>query len=671
MKAKNTLPTGLQVDLLLNYLSSNFVEGAYSSQAKKDARKRLELRREAKENIASSKKDSVSQLDPEVSVIQTLFIPSSVAQEHTPNEKEGLKLFLDEMADRRKKNELIYGYKESLVSSEINERWGIEASEVADCYKSDFESTSASDFIITFDNKIILNLTVGDHLMGCGSFLKAAGRLTIENNKLHITPYNRYLGGVLGPHYIPIILFVLQEKGFPVTRENICVMGGEAAVDFYLDENRFPSAKTLAGNKKISIELSLAELFLDIDDEILNARSQALIKAVDIKRAELQADVINFLLLVANFGEKKDKTQEKVEEAPLVVEETAYQCYEKIVNCIQAFKVQHGRDISFIESELFSWSYYLIALSFQVESDIKIGYETGQALVELTELKNTLKKIKESPSTISQRLKNDAIETSFLRFYTENPVKTCVSLLRDYTKGGFFGRFFSGAWNRHHIKTVNSFLQSYEDEQFADDLSIQAIYQRLFGEVNTLSEYSGKQGTLYARLLFCARLNNEIESSESLNYPSSSMFVAANELPEAISEILNRDNLNVGDSVLSRPGEHSRRSMSLSIPNESLIDKQFIESYPSSSLRKQGVFYPPNSDELDELFEDKKFSPIPLPTSASIVDDQSISRSSRNSSQENVSFFSPVRGEVSDSEKTSSYGSPAEPSVLSSRIKDS
>lgn len=185
--------------------------------------------------------------------------------------------------------------------------------------------------------------------------------------------------------------------------------------------------------------------------------------------------------------------------------------------------------------------------------------------------------------------------------------------------------------------------------------------------MNTLSEYSGKRGTLYARLLFCARLNNEIESSESLNHLSSSTFVEASVLPETISETPNRDNLNVGDSMLSMPEGHSRRTMSLSLPNKSLINKQPIESYSSSSLRKQGVFYPPNPDEL---VDDKKNSPIPLPASASAVNDQSISRSPRNSLQENVSFFSPVKGEVSDSEKASSYGSPTEPSVLSPHLKD-
>ncbi|MES2141483.1 MAG: DUF5617 domain-containing protein [Pseudomonadota bacterium] len=565
IKQKRDLPqeknsfVNSQTDFFLNHFTPPF-EDEHSKQVYKDARRRLEVMRDAKRNSVTKENVSPSeekqadlasqQLEP-FSQENLLATPaaSSTAQE-SADEKKDLSLFLKEIVDFRIKNQLIYGNKER-VDSQADKQWGVGASKTAGYYLRDLKSTIIREeggwceFVITYDNKIILNNSIKsaeghlkfNHLsMGCGTFLKAAGRLKIEDGKLTIWPSSEYLE--LGSANINIILFVLHIEGFPV--ENIDIfdekrgsmswIGDDGVNEFFLllDETYFPLAKAIAENKKVSIQSSLSELFLDIDDEILSTRSQKLIKTMNVNRAELKADIIELLLLMTEDASEQDK-EINDEKATNAVGQ-AIQCYKKIEGAIQVFKLQNI-DLSFINKEVFSWFFYLKQLQLQI-SELEIE-DTKKLLVEeLAEVERSLKKIKAS-STVPQRFKEShEVVTPFIKFYNENPFKTCIRLLYDYTKGGAIKRFLSGAWNRHHIQAVTQFLKKYETCQLADNHSIQAIYQELFGVTNGLNENTDKRGTLYARLLFCAALANEIPV-ENQNRISVVM--------EETNEISNRD----------------------------------------------------------------------------------------------------------------------------------
>ncbi len=549
------------------------------------ARKRLDAAIKAsqaiKENspVEEEKKQTGETLAPslekELADSQT-STPNSTDSKASFSEKEKLKLFLDEMAANRNTNELIYGYKKGDDSQGNNKRWGIEASKIPGFYKKNFDSTITrgkkgwAEFGITYDNKFFLSPSSLDEqryyfdfnhqTMGCGTFLKAAGRLKVENGKLIISPYSQYL--VLGPDYLPIILFVLQKKGCPISPENTVITDEKGAfmplinvnnpenysvdpVNYYLNEALFPSAKAMAENEAFSIKARLSDLFLSIDDEILAVKNPQLIETLNVTRAALKVDLIGFLLLLAEAKcdvekvlQKKDQDIKKInledgregssiqkqdvaeDKVADITQQTLFQRYEKIMDHIKAFQAEKI-DMSFVTAELVTWFYYLSALSFKATGNKMemMPYEErdNAALVLLQEIETSLKEIKASPTLFPQRYLDefDRAERVFLKFYTENPLKTCVALLYDYTKGGFCGRFFSGAWRRHHVDAVEEFLKKYESQQFADDLSIQTIYHELFKIQGSLVEYFGKRGTLFMRLLFCAKLANEI-SGESV-----------------------------------------------------------------------------------------------------------------------------------------------------------
>ncbi|MDQ8040027.1 MAG: DUF5617 domain-containing protein, partial [Rickettsiella sp.] len=636
--------TDLQ-NLLVNYLKSVSLD---DPERYRDARKRLEISRQISQAIKKNASTQKERQNEEVSMeaksskenlagIRSQTLPSSSVA-NNPTDKDNLKLFLEEMADNRKKNELIYGYKVGITSQETDgKEWGIEASETAGYYKRNLGSTITrgeqgwSEFGISYDNKFFLKYSTVDsaenhqfdfnhQTMGCGTFLKAAGKIKIENEQLVISPYSQYLE--LGPRYVAIILFVLREKGFAFSDENCCIANEERdsisdnrlsnpkpplnLASYYLDEKHFPLAKSIAEDKNLSIESRLSELFLSIDDEVLSARSQVLINTLDNKKTELKTDILNFLLIIINTvlnNENSQKKQMKISKGTsaryfLASEEIAYECYSKIMGSIQFFQTGHHIDLSFIKNELSSWFYYMFALSFQAESK-QLADEKKEIVEELREIEKSLLKIKEEPTLLPQRFIGSDAPVSFLQFYKENPIKTCIALLCDYTKGSFFGRFFSGAWNRHHVGPVQQFLIKYKSNYFPDNLSIQDIYRELFKAQGTLAEYSGKHGTLFARLKFCAKLANEIQT-ENLN-PG----LAATSVVE-ISE-MNRGRAQtviIGEtstiSISKNPTSNPDALIAAAASMPAAIDTPLAIHTPESSKaqRKSVVFSPPNKDEL-------------------------------------------------------------------------
>lgn len=343
--------------------------------------------------------------------------------------------------------------------------------------------------------------------------------------------------------------------------------------EFSLDEERFAYARTIAENEELSIKKRLAEFFLNIDDEILSNRNWSIIKALEAKRTELKIDIINFLLatLSVNLNNKEEKqknnrdTQQKrhsqpdlgeqsensaekntenkdieqtLKQATNVVnvdeekskqatetktenhEEAPYVLYDKLITTMLSIQNEHGIDLHFLHNELLVLFSYFYTLTFQAQEEV-VDEKKELASKELEKIKTYLQATKGNPSTIPQRriLDQEHANASFVRFYTENPVNTCIALLRDYIKKGFISRFFAGAWNRHHVTAVEKFLKDYDAGCLGDNLSITDIYQDLFEVPNTLDQHSGKQGTLYLRLLFCATLANEMSDKTDQDDP--------------------------------------------------------------------------------------------------------------------------------------------------------
>ncbi len=122
--------------------------------------------------------------------------------------------------------------------------------------------------------------------------------------------------------------------------------------------------------------------------------------------------------------------------------------------------------------------------------------------------------------TIPARLPGRGLEmenfSEYIKFYEQDPVKTCIALLKDYSKGngwqGIMHRFFSGAWNRNYKGPVNKFLLAYHKNELADNLNICGIYEKLkdFGLIFNFD--AENKSSLRKILLFCAKLNNEEEA---------------------------------------------------------------------------------------------------------------------------------------------------------------
>ncbi|WP_218814488.1 DUF5617 domain-containing protein [Rickettsiella endosymbiont of Dermanyssus gallinae] len=230
---------------------------------------------------------------------------------------------------------------------------------------------------------------------------------------------------------------------------------------------------------------------------------------------------------------------------------TARQNYGEVNEAIQLIKDSHGIDLSFVGNELDNWLHYIFNLKFQHANKLGIVARKGESVLSaaLHHVEINLKEIK--VGSLPQRHTNevDLINSPFVRFCSENPTKTCIALLRDYTKGGFFWRLLTGAWRRHHIKAVEQLLKGYDNQQYSDNLSVQDIYRELFNlNEGTLAEYTGKKGTLYARLLWCETLENG-----SAVDPAVPVVSVVNEGPSQSEVLSNRGEVPLNSRVEEMP----------------------------------------------------------------------------------------------------------------------
>jgi hypothetical protein len=558
--------------LFLDYLS--FVEDETQLLRKEYARRKLEAAKNVTQLIEKNKpttKEEKEEQDKlaskeggvlDIPLKKEEHLPTSSAsaspQENNANEK--LKQFLVAMAEGRRKNELIFGGKAGDLS-QTGSRWGIEASKTTGCFRKNIDSTITreeagwAEFAISYDNKIFLNYRGAeapenhsfnfDHqTMGCGTFLKALGRIRIRGNHLTISPFSPYFE--VGFSELPIILFVLKEKGVVISGRTIAIVdeSGETLFPFYadrsfsgeeenpiagfLDESRFPLAETIAKDKKLSIEKSLSDLFLGIDDKLLSTQNQALILRLLDKRASLKTDIISFLLSLVATHLKEFENEEQT----LANNELLIQGYTKVSNQLQAFQ-QQGVDLQFVRNEIFSWFYYLSTLYFEAEAILeRVADGEKEALAPLLELKAlgaSLQRIKETPSILAQRpiLEQDGSISPLVKFYTNDPKETLIEVLMPhYTKGSAFKRLITLAWRRHYVEPVDKFLVRYNSGFFPDNLTINNIYQFIYGTQSHINECPNIKGLLIRYIKFCAKLNNEMDDRAELDLTAISSLVA-------------------------------------------------------------------------------------------------------------------------------------------------
>lgn len=486
----------------------------------------------------------------------------------TNDREQGIIEYLLKLDDLRDENRLVYGLRKTGEGQLINFGLGLETQhDGVNHYRKKFSSTDAStyfapdaskqtgavEFGITYDNKFFLvpqDKTL--QVLAYGTFLKAVGCIqiattyeSIRNDQIgtregfvsviekgqvkYISVYNTTFATPI--ENIAVSLFVLQQLGVDLSATKVVVpneqlqlvsdidrncrikiRGEIIPASYYLEPSRFPKAKKIAEGTRRSIVDELTELFLSIDDEVLNKRNKKILTRLQDDKGMLKLSIIQFILH-AKFG--KNKELEESSAATVAVPEqdksdtqskttssdhssnTGHEAELKqfnelhqVINTSISFFKENGIDLSFLDQEV----NYLLA------------YTLHNGLT--PEEKEQLKCWCESVSEIPCRNMDD---DSFSSFYVDNPERTCIALLEDYTKGrglrGAVKRFFSGAWNRNHVKAVNEVL-SLIIQNPSDKWTICTIFEEL-RKVDLSVSLNSQKSTLSKRILFCAKLSNE------------------------------------------------------------------------------------------------------------------------------------------------------------------
>jgi hypothetical protein len=437
----------------------------------------------------------------------------------------------------RNGNRLIYAGEKTNVRSEEEDK-----ATMAPYYNFSSKVGSLVDFVITGDNEIFF--TSGKErqekqlMQTYGTLLKAVGcmqldkKVTVEGvgvtyEKLeerikYISVHNTSF--TVHPDNIAVSLFVLKQLGLDLGETKVIipnesskwidktnpdcqinVRGEIKEAFFYLDERRFPAAKAIAEKIDLTILDKMTALFYVIDDEILSQGSEKIVKEVELEKSLLKLTIIK-LIRRDLFQNKQEKTNlgEILRQRELQGENTASNQYFTINKIINSFKESHI-DVSFLTQEII----FLLAYKLQ-KGNLTVFEKKG------------LDTWLESTDTIPGRCFDleDENFSALIRFYDENPVKTCVVLLKDYVKGegllGMIRRIFSGAWNRNYKDPVNKVLAMDKNKELPDNVNMGHIFTRLRESGLIFSFDAPNKSRLRKILLFCAHLNGEREALEQL-----------------------------------------------------------------------------------------------------------------------------------------------------------
>ncbi len=482
-------------------------------------------------------------------------VPTSMDIQVTEGEsKKNIIKLLSEQLALRNINRLIYTHEKTEVLQAHSQGLNINLEEGDKATVAPYSKSASGigfvEFAITYDNQIFFAAGEGgaekQHIPAYGTLLKAVGCMQldekviieggdvtyekVENIIKYISVHNTFFA--VHPDNIAVSLFVLEQLGLDLSASKVIVPNKSAKLiheikpdcclnirgeiqeaSFYLDERRFPGAKVMARETNLTILDKMTELFYSIDDEILSKRSEKIIKEVELEKYLLKLNIIK-LIRRDLFSKEEEATNldEVLIQSKLQVENTTNNQYVAINKIINSFKESHI-DLSFLTQEI------LYLLSFKLQkgglTDVeKEGLDTWAAL---------------SKSMPARRFDlEDKNFYSLIRFYDENPIKTCMALLKDYAKGeGWFGaivRIFSGAWNRHYKDSVNKVLLMDKNKEFPDNLNIDHIFARLVESGLVFKSDAANKSRLRKILLFCARLNGEEESLKQSVAPSQIIF---------------------------------------------------------------------------------------------------------------------------------------------------
>jgi hypothetical protein len=489
---------------------------------------------------------------------------------------------LASLATLRKENQLVYGKKDgkqdlSLGLGLVNS----ESQSQAPLFKKAFTSTilyafhkeqgvqtGAVEFGITYDNKIFI-VAHSEHSpnnlykMAQGTLLKAVGCLQIGNREIkenvdgsldskilegrveYISVYNAFFEAP--QDNIAVSLFALKKLKIDLSRTQVVIPNNKAPfikpisgcritirgeiqnTQYYLNETRFPGAKALA-EKQLTFFDKLVKLFCTIDDNVLIKRNKKFIEEVYEEKELLKLNLIklfNFTEKHINKTGKKTRTLTKPTE---LINQPSTSSSQTIGN----HPVKTGADTknatkSFndywqaVKKNIEFLAKRNLKLNFLVEEiDMMLAYILQNGLTSETEGKNQLEELENSTATTQEipgrGLKLDNIP-NYIKFYDQNPIKTCMALLKNYSKGdgwrGVICRFFTGAWNRNYKEPVNKLLSAYSKNELPDNLTICGVYNKLKDGGLIFNFDAESKSSLRKMLFFCAKLNKEEEGLRS------------------------------------------------------------------------------------------------------------------------------------------------------------
>ncbi|WP_342219641.1 DUF5617 domain-containing protein [Rickettsiella endosymbiont of Miltochrista miniata] len=444
----------------------------------------------------------------------------------------------------------------------------------------------AAEFGVTYDNRIFIvpipmpgDSIVNLYKLAQGTWLKAVGCIQIDDKQVeerlaggdsypkvlegqvkYVSVYNAFFDAP--KDNIAVSLFALQRLGIDLSDTQVVIPNDNASLisrfsdcnihirgeiqdaAYYLDETRFPGAKALA-EKQLTFLDKIGELFCDIDDQVLLKRNKRFIEQICGEKELLKLNLIKLFNCTEELTKDAEVTKKniKVTKTEPGLQRDIHQpstSAQALNQNIESSKMDN------VEVPIGSFNDYWQAIKTHIqffkEKNIDLSFLVSEINMILAySLQNGLKPEEKNqlrawsiPETIipGRGLDRENI-SSFVVFYENDPIKTCINLLRDYSKGqgllGALKRFFSLAWNRHYVPSVNQFLRTYDQEELPDNLTIYDIVNNLRNSGAKISLLDNR-GTLLDRLLFCVKLNGEenyfapvIGDVESLNDASNQL----------------------------------------------------------------------------------------------------------------------------------------------------
>lgn len=539
------------------------------------AKKKLEVMGKAKDLIEKNKctleKNANSDPLKTAKTKDNLVVLSNIVKESKQENGETQQLtiheYLSQQADFRKENQIVYGKSLSSFSLMFLGVGLVESSNQPDgvffkkkLITTETYSSGTVEFGITYDNKIFITpkcdgeITNNLYKMAQGTLLKAVGRMQIGNRESHESvqegeAYSKILEGQIKyisvdnsffdvlEDNIAISLFALNQLGIDLSETQVVVPNDASPLidrfsdcyikihgdlqnaSYYLDENRFPGAKNLA-EKKLNFSDKVIELFSAIDDEVLLQRNKQIIKDIYGEKELLKLNLIKLFNCCKELEQTPKKDGKRVEAQPGLFKNinqpfTSSQAIAEQIS-VSASKAEETVTGTFndywqaITASLLLFKEKNIDLNFLVsEINMIVAYILHNGLT--TEEKDQLNKW--TTAKIPGRGLDPKAISDYIKFYEHDPIKTCITLLQDYSKGmgwqGMICRFFSGAWNRNYKDSVNEFLSIYTKNELPDNISICGIYEKL-KDAGLIFNYDAEsKSSLRKILLFCAKLNNE------------------------------------------------------------------------------------------------------------------------------------------------------------------